>query len=321
MKGGIILIDKPRGLTSFDCDKIVRRSTGIKKVGHSGTLDPFATGLLPVFVGDALKFMRYTDGYDKAYVCKALFGATSDTGDSEGEIRPGWCEPRGGGSACEDGSAPKGVLGDTDFGRIRAALEEVASRKFQTPPKYSAKKINGKKAYDLARQGVEFELQPVPVEIYSLDILDMTCVEEGVVVEFKVHCSKGTYIRTICTDAGEVSGFGAYAMELRRVKVGPFDVEGAYDPADPGKFKFIDPIVTLNDMPEVVLNGRNAEAIRNGKKVPAKFVEGLGSEANAPAQPEIARAEHTLYKATYEGRLIAVIYVDEGIVRIDRGFA
>ena len=322
MKGGIILIDKPKGLTSFDCDKIVRRSSGIKKVGHSGTLDPFATGLLPVFVGDALKFMRYTDGYDKTYVCKALFGATSDTGDSEGEIRPGW---NSGCSACEDGSedgsAPKGVPTDTDFGRIRAALEEVASRKFQTPPKYSAKKINGKKAYDLARQGVEFELQPVPVEIYSLDILDMTCVEEGVVVEFKVHCSKGTYIRTICTDAGEVSGFGAYAMELRRVKVGPFDVEGAFDPADTGKFKFIDPIVTLNDMPEVVLNGRNAEAIRNGKKVPAKFVEGLGSEANAPIEPEIARAEHTLYKATYEGRLIAVIYVDEGIVRIDRGFA
>lgn len=312
MKGGIILIDKPRGLTSFDCDKIVRRSTGIKKVGHSGTLDPFATGLLPVFVGDALKFMRYTDGYDKTYVCKALFGATSDTGDSEGEIRPGWI------SEC---SSRVGVPTDTDFGRIRAALEEVASRKFQTPPKYSAKKINGKKAYDLARQGVEFELQPVPVEIYSLDIMDMTCVEEGVVVEFKVHCSKGTYIRTICTDAGEVSGFGAYAMELRRVKVGPFDVEGAYDPADPGKFKFIDPIVTLQGMPEVVLNGRNAEAIRNGKKVPAKFVDGLGSEASTPEDPEIARAEHTLYKATFEGRLIAVIYVDEGIVRIDRGFA
>ena len=125
MNGGIILIDKASGMTSFDCDKIVRKATGIRKVGHSGTLDPFATGLLPVFVGDALKFMRYTDNYDKTYVCEALFGAVSDTGDSEGVITPS-----------------SNIPGEADFDTIRSALQEIASRELQTPPKYSAKKIN-----------------------------------------------------------------------------------------------------------------------------------------------------------------------------------
>ena len=294
MNGGIILIDKASGMTSFDCDKLVRKVTGIRKVGHSGTLDPFATGLLPVFVGDALKFMRYTDGYDKSYICEALFGAVSDTGDSEGVI-----------TRCER------VPSSDDFGAIRSALLEVASRELQTPPKYSAKKINGQKAYDLARRGVDFELEPVKIKIYSLDIMEMTAADDGVRVRFSIHCSKGTYIRTVCTDAGEISGFGAYATGLRRTKCGPLCVEDAVSAsaAATGEYSYIDPIITLTDMPEVALSERNASDIGNGKKIPARFINGFCYEPG------------TLYKATYGGKLIAVIYVDDGIVRIDRGFA
>ena len=300
MNGGIVLLDKPSGMTSFDCDKIVRRAAGIKKVGHSGTLDPFATGLLPVFVGDALKFMRYTDDYDKTYQCRALFGKTSDTGDKDGVLE---CVKR---------------PSSADFETIRSALAEVASRTEQVPPKYSAKKINGVKAYDLARQGVEFTLKPNKIKVYSLEVSDMSECEDGVAVDFTVHCSKGTYIRTICTDAGELSGFGAYAMELRRIKCGPFSVDDAVRAEDivtesaqgkvPG-IQFIDPVITLSSMPVVVLSDKHAEDIRCGRRIAARALDGF------------SYGDGVLCKAeSPQGTLIAVIYASEGIIRIDRGF-
>ena len=288
MNGGIVLLDKPRGMTSFDCDKHVRRMTGIKKVGHSGTLDPFATGLLPVFAGDALKFMRYTEGYDKTYCCKAFFGASSDTGDLDGVITPVKVP-------CAD-----------DIETIRNALVQISGTTEQTPPRYSAKKINGVKAYELARKGVEFELKPNKIKIFSLDVSSAEAVENGVTVEFTVHCSKGTYIRTICTDAGDMTGFGAYAMELRRTKVGPFDVADAV--GIDGEIAFTDPKVTLQDMPVIELNRKTADDIRCGRKIPVSLLDE-------------DMAEGRLYRAEYEGSLTAVIFAEEGIVRIDRGFA
>ena len=288
MNGGIVLLDKPRGMTSFDCDKYVRRATGIKKVGHSGTLDPFATGLLPVFAGDALKFMRYTDSYDKTYFCKAFFGAESTTGDCDGEI------------------TPVKVPGAEDMDKIRDALMEISKQTEQVPPKYSAKKINGVKAYELARKGIEFELKPNKIKIYSLDISNMEVSEGGVIVDFTVHCSKGTYIRTICTDAGEMTGFGGYALELRRTTSGPFKVGDAVGIDD--EIVFMDPVVTLDGMPVINLSEQDARDISCGKKISASR---LGLDAK---DKELIRAEH-------EGKLIAVIYVEDGIVRIDRGFA
>ncbi|MBR2523781.1 MAG: tRNA pseudouridine(55) synthase TruB [Clostridiales bacterium] len=288
MNGGIILLDKPKGLTSFDCDKAVRKATGIRKVGHSGTLDPFATGLLPIFVGDALKFMRYTDGYDKKYRCTALFGATSDTGDSEGEI------------------TPVQKPGSSDMDKIRDALAEISKRTTQVPPKYSAKKIDGRKAYDLARQGIEFELKAVPVTIHELTVIDAKETEEGVEVVFDVHCSKGTYIRKIVTDAGELSGFGAYATELRRTMCGPFSVEDAV--ALDQELIFTDPETVLDNMKQVEVTDEIREDIRCGRRF-------RRDKLNTDAAP------NELIKATCKGKLIAVIYADEnGIIRIDRGF-
>ena len=292
MTGGIILLDKPQGMTSFDADKIVRRTTGIKKVGHSGTLDPFATGLLPVFTGDALKFMRYTDGYDKKYVCRAVFGATSDTGDETGEI------------------TPVKKCGIDDIGKVTEALKEIASRELQTPPKYSAKKINGRKAYELAREGVEFELKPNRIKVYSLEITKTEEAGDMLAVEFEVHCSKGTYIRTICTDAGELSGFGAYAEELRRTMVGPFDIKDSVLPDAITEDSFIDPMLTLSGMPSVELDENMARLISNGVKVQASRIKGFDAETGA------------LCCAKSGCRLIAVIYKDDkNIIRVDRGFA
>lgn len=291
MEGGIILLDKPKGMTSFECDKKVRKSTGIKKIGHSGTLDPFATGLLPIFVGDALKYMRYTDNFDKTYVCKALFGAVSDTGDSDGVIKHKRKKPR-----------------EKDIDSIKDALAEIASRTTQTPPKFSAKKINGQKAYDLARKGIDFELKPVAIKIYSLTVLNTEVVKEGVIVDFEVHCSKGTYIRTICTDAGDLTGFGAYALELRRTKAGPFSIDDTCVPANIGDF--IDPSITLHDMPSVDLDKARADDLKHGRRFHADKLEGFSCKPNE------------LCQAKLNGVLIAVIYSDEdGIIRVDRGFA
>lgn len=289
MNGGIVLLDKPRGMTSFDCDKAVRRITGIKKVGHSGTLDPFATGLLPVFTGDALKFMRYMDSYDKTYYCKAFFGAVSDTGDCDGVITP-----------------VRNAV-ESDLGSVREALEKISRMTEQIPPKYSAKKINGVKAYDLARKGIEFELKPNKIKIYSLDIENLAMADGGIIACFTVHCSKGTYIRTICTDAGDMTGLGGYALELRRIQNGPFYISDAVTLE--GELVMTDPKITISDMPLIELDEKHAGDIRCGRKIPVRDL--------APFEFENGR----LCRAEFEGKLIAVIYAEDGIIRIDRGFA
>ncbi|SCW60796.1 tRNA pseudouridine55 synthase [Ruminococcaceae bacterium YRB3002] len=296
MTGGIILLDKPAGMTSFDCDKLVRKTMGISKVGHSGTLDPFATGLLPIFTGDALKFMRYTDDYNKAYRCTALFGGTSDTGDKDGNV------------IMTSGRQP----GEEDIPAIREALMEVASRDSQIPPKYSAKKINGKRACDLAREGVEVELKPAKIKIYALNIREFAIVREcGVLVTFDVRCSKGTYIRTICTDAGDITGFGAYAVDLRRTAVGPYKVADAvYAENLTPDTEYLDPVTAIAHIPQISLDADRAADIKCGRRFHRSRITGYGFEPGK------------LVRAEYDGALIAIIYADDGgIIRVDRGFA
>ncbi len=217
-KGGIILLDKKQGITSMASDNYIKKLMGTKKVGHSGTLDPFATGLLPIFVDDALKVMRYTDSYDKGYSCVIKFGQKTDTMDLLGEVI--------GGRIPDEEELSEIVSGD--FKVIRDAFAKVACMTEQVPPMYSAKKINGVKAYDLARQGITVELKPAPITIYSMVINYIKVEAPFIVASFDVHCSKGTYIRKICDDLGEITGLGAHAIELRRTKCGPFSIEEAY---------------------------------------------------------------------------------------------
>lgn len=295
---GIILLDKKEGITSMASDNFIKRTLSTKKVGHSGTLDPFATGLLPVFTGRALKVMRYTDNYDKAYDCTAVFGVSTDTMDRDGEVT---------GTTVLKGSKE-------EFDAIRDAFDKLSKITEQVPPSYSAKKIDGRKAYDLARQGVEVELPSHPVRIYSLDVNDMRYEEGKIYADISVSCSKGTYIRTLCDDAGKITGFHAHAASLRRTKAGPFDIKDAHTEEKISKmvsaedYSFILPRETcLTDLIHKELTSDEFNEIRLGKKISSSGFGDVG--------------EGVRIAAFYEDRVAAVIYKDGDIMRIERMLA
>jgi len=225
---GMLIVNKPSGWTSFDVCAKLRNLTKTKKVGHSGTLDPMATGVLPVFLGKATKSIQHFIGGDKGYVAEMTLGATSDTLDADGQIRP---RP--------EGPRPEG---NTKFA-IRNNIEDQISKVIknyigdieQTPPMYSAVKIKGKPLYKLARQGIVVERQKKKVKIYKLELLGV----KGNKVRFQVMCSKGTYIRVLASKIGDDLGCGAYLSALERVYSHPFHISQAID------------IVTLQNLSKV----------------------------------------------------------------------
>lgn len=203
---GFLLIDKPAGITSHDVVDRLRRITGVRRIGHAGTLDPFATGLLIVGVGrSATKLLSTMMAKEKIYEGTAVLGATSDTQDGTGEIislpSPTWPSET---ALCET------------LARFTGPLE-------QTPPMYSAKKIGGKKLYELAREGIEVARKPAHITIHELNLVSYTPPR----FSFKVRCSTGTYVRTLANDIGAVLGIGAYLEVLRRTRIGDFDVARA----------------------------------------------------------------------------------------------
>ena len=192
---GILCIDKPEGMTSFLCVAVVRRLLGVKKIGHAGTLDPNATGVLPLLIGRATKTLDRLPVHDKSYTATLRFGATSDTLDVWGTVT-------------ETGvPAPSRA-------QIEAALPGFRGDILQVPPMTSALKKDGVRLYDLARQGIEVERQARPVTIYELELLDYN--EKEGLLTLHCACSKGTYIRTLCDDLGRVLGCGAVMTALRR---------------------------------------------------------------------------------------------------------
>ena len=304
---GVVLVDKPEGMTSFAVDISMRKIADTKKVGHLGTLDPFATGMLPVFCGKGLKYMRFCEGWDKSYNCRALFGKTTDTMDITGE------------TVTENYPSDEAMaeLERTDYAAVRQAFAAVAETEEQIPPKYSAKKIGGRRACDLARDGVEFELKSTKIKIYSIDINFIECQAQGFIVDFDVRCSKGTYIRTICDDAGRMTGFGACAVTLRRTAVGPYSIIDARTPDELRALKEAGDVSfllsaedALSDMPALEMSSRQAADLRFGKKIPFDI--------------KVVQDGRTYYRACREGRLIAVVYPAEEnsrtILRIERLF-
>ncbi len=230
MPDGVILFDKPAGITSHDVVDEVRRHFGGRrgvKVGHAGTLDPFATGLLLVLVGRATRAQRFLMALPKRYETVARFGATSTTGDRDGEIT-------------ETGVVPVG------------ALELPTGKLAQRPPAYSAVKVNGKRAYELARAGVEVELDAREVEVYGFEQM----WSEGDRRGFAIRCSAGTYVRSLIMDLGD-----AYCEKLRRTNIGDFNVLNA----DPQK------VIPLGDalsfLPRVVLDEEDARRASHGVAV------------------------------------------------------
>ncbi len=203
----IVLIDKPAGITSFDSISRFKKIVGIKKVGHSGTLDKFATGLLIVGTGKATKLTRYFLESDKEYEGLILLGKETDTCDVTGEV------------------ISEGFTGNISEDQIREALQGFLGESRQLPPEYSSLKINGKRASDLARKGESVSLEKRPITVYGIDPLVID-LKEGT-VRFKVSCSKGTYIRSIARDLGRILGCGACLKELRRTGSGHFSVDNA----------------------------------------------------------------------------------------------
>lgn len=204
---GIIVVNKPQNWTSHDCVAVMRRAVGVKRIGHTGTLDPMATGVLPVCIGTSARIMEYLDLDNKTYRCTMKLGITTDTEDVWGEI-----------------------LTETDpssvtEGQIREVFAGFVGEIEQIPPKYSALKVNGKKLYEYARAGQDVEIKSRKITISSIDIEKI----EGDEITFVVVCSKGTYVRTICKDIGDKLGCGAAMSALTRIASGIFTLEEAID--------------------------------------------------------------------------------------------
>jgi tRNA pseudouridine55 synthase len=225
---GVLLVDKPAGVTSHDVVARVRREQPRgTKVGHAGTLDPFATGLLLVLVGRATRAQRFLMELPKTYRAVARLGWSSDTGDRDGEL--------------------------TETGRIPAALEIPVGKQLQRPPAFSAVRVGGRRAYELARGGEQVELEPRPIEVHRAELL----WHEGERAAFEIECSSGTYVRVLISDLGD-----AYCEELERTAVGPFNL------ADAGE-RLVPLAEALAFLPERQLSREEAEAVRHGRRLSA----------------------------------------------------
>lgn len=200
---GLVLVDKPAGITSHDVVDVVRRAYGERSVGHLGTLDPFATGLLVVLVGRATRLATFLDIEPKVYEAAIAFGSETDTDDSTGEV--------------------VGTADSPSEKHVRAAITTLTGDIEQVPPAYSAKKVAGRRAYAAARSGEALELAPVAVAVHSWDVLDF----RDDVLTATIACGGGTYIRALARDLGRKSGSAAHLRSLRRTSVGRFSVADA----------------------------------------------------------------------------------------------
>ena len=203
---GIIVINKPKNCTSHD---VVRKAKKLlnEKVGHTGTLDPNATGVLPLLVGKGTQISKYLINHDKTYEAVLKLGEKTDTADIEGKV----VETR----AVQPSNLEKE--------KVEKVLKSLIGKQEQTPPIYSAIKVNGKKLYEYARSGQNVEIEPRTIEIYDIDLIKI----ENNEITYKVHCSKGTYIRTLCEQIAEKLGTVGYMKELKRTQVGEFIIENS----------------------------------------------------------------------------------------------
>jgi tRNA pseudouridine55 synthase len=220
---GFILIDKQKEWTSHDVVAYLRKVTGVKKIGHAGTLDPFATGLLIVGVGrDATKRLDEFKAMQKEYVATIKLGYVSDTYDSTGIIKKQKKQVPTGHPI--SGKNKKTILKD----EILPVLKKFIGKQMQVPPMFSAKKVKGKKLYELARKGIEIERKANEIEIYGIELLRSTDHD----LRITISCSTGTYIRSLAKDIGQALGVGAYCQELRRTKIGEYSIKNAVKPKD-----------------------------------------------------------------------------------------
>ena len=255
MASGIVLVDKPLGLSSHGAVSGVRKALDTKKVGHAGTLDPAATGLLVMGVGPGTRLLTYLVGLDKSYTATLRLGYETTTDDAEGEKV---------GETSTD-------LGSVSDEAIRAALEPFRGEIDQVPSTYSAIKVGGRRAYDLARSGQEVELRSRRVTVSHLEAPSITRGEDVIDVELVVDCSSGTYIRALARDSGRALGVGGHLVALRRTRVGPFGVEGTPAPQDVTESHLLGLAQVAGQiMPVVTLSKTEVADISHGRPVHAE---------------------------------------------------
>jgi tRNA pseudouridine55 synthase len=286
---GLLLIDKPAGMTSHDVVGRVRRIARTRKVGHTGTLDPDATGLLPITIGKCTKLAKYLILDDKEYLFGVELGSATDTDDASGQVIE---------TAPWDGVTEEAM---------RAALEGFRGEIMQRPPRYSAIKVDGRRAYDLAREGVEFELPERPVRVDELELTEVALPRAS----GRMACGSGTYVRSLVRDLGEALGTRAHTTSIRRTRVGRFGIEEAVtlDALDAGDVALADallpPARMLVSLASWTADAHAISEFSFGRRV---FAEGLDAELDA----HVAVVDEA-------GDLIAVALVEEvgdGVVKL-----
>ena len=296
---GIIVIAKPVGPTSHDIVAVVRRLTGVKRVGHGGTLDPFAAGVLPVFIGRATRMVEYHLADEKAYRAQSVFGARSTTDDLDGELTP------------SDAPLP-------DRGAVEEALEGFRGWIEQVPPDYSAVRIAGRRAYELARHGEKPELRARRVEIRELRLVEWDDTDAArPAATLEIRCSAGTYVRALCRDLGDRLGCGAYLATLTRTASGPVRLEDAH-PLDEARAALsegraddllLPPDAGLDEYPPLTLGPADLAVLARGQAVRH---EAGGQLETGPSG--------LLRAVDVNGRLAAMVRLDAGRLHPEKVF-
>jgi tRNA pseudouridine55 synthase len=276
---GVLVIDKPVGMTSHDVVQVVRRGTDIRRAGHTGTLDPRASGVLVVLVGPAVRLSEFVSASDKRYQATIRLGSTTNTYDADGTITH---------------TVPVTNVTEDKF---VDALDQFIGEIEQVPPPYSAVKVKGHKAYELSRKGEEVDLQPRKITVHSLELLEWAPPEAVV----DVYCSSGTYVRSLAHDLGQALGCGAHLVGLRRTKSGRFTLRDAVplrrlrEAFTAGDwYRYLIPAAeALADWPMVELDPDQVELIRHGHRIPAE-----------PGSPEMSRG------VSMQGDLVALLAFD-----------
>ena len=250
---GVLIINKPKGYTSYDVVSIVKKKLSISKVGHTGTLDPNATGVLPILVGKATKISKYLIEHNKTYVAELRLGEKSATGDIEGEI-------------VERKSIP-----NLKENKIKETLETFLGKQMQRPPIYSSIKIKGKKAYEYARKGQTVEIEPRKIEIMEISLIKF----ENNIITFSTSCSKGTYIRVLCEDIAEKLGTVGLMQNLIRTRVDKFDIKDSFTLENVEKANIIGIEEIFINNKKIELDRRKTELFLNGVKLNFNEDDGL----------------------------------------------
>ena len=287
---GVVNLDKPVGPTSHDMVALLRRLTGDRRIGHAGTLDPLASGVLPILVGAATRFSEELTGGRKRYAATIRLGASSATDDAQGPITAG------------DGPLP-------DERAIRRALASFVGTFDQRPPTFSARKVGGRTAHRAARDGEALDLQPRRATVDHIDVLDITPGGEWTDVTIDLRCGPGTYVRSIARDLGDALGCGGYLAALRRTEAAGLRVDDGVTPEQLGALRqegrlaeAVIPVATLLPLPRLELSEQDADRFRHGSRITVsdgpsgggrlaifdarEELLGIGSLANGQLQPE-----------------------------------